>query len=143
MRRRKARELALKMLYQVEVNGDSLQKALDEYCTIFPYQQDIVDYARFLLAGIQKEKESLDASIVKTSEHWKFNRITYVDRNILRMGIFEMLFSSDVPPKVAIDEAIELGKKFGTEDSKDFINGVLDKILHEHYKDSPAVGGKR
>lgn len=133
MRRRKARELALKMLYQVELNGEDAQTALENYCKIFPYQNDIVDYARFLLLGIAKEKRKLDGYIEKASEHWKLNRITYVDRGILRTAIFEMLFSSDVPPKVAIDEALELAKKFGTEESKDFVNGVLDRVLKEYY----------
>lgn len=133
MRRRKARELTLKMLYQVELNGEDADAALQNYCKIFPYQDDIVEYARFLLAGISKEKRKLDQYIEKASEHWKLNRITYVDKGILRTAIFEMLFSSDVPPKVAIDEALELAKKFGTEESKDFINGVLDRVLKEYY----------
>lgn len=133
MRRRKARELALKMLYQVELNGDDAKVALENYCNIFPYHNDIVDYARYLLSGITKEQRKLDGYIEKASEHWKLNRITYVDRGILRTAIFEMLFSSDVPPKVAIDEALELAKKFGTEESKDFVNGVLDRVLKDYY----------
>lgn len=133
MRRRKARELALKMLYQVELNGDDAELALESYCNIFPYQYEIVEYTRFLLSGIKKEKGKLDGFIEKASEHWKLNRITYVDRGILRTAVFEMLFSPDVPPKVAIDEALELAKKFGTEESKDFINGVLDRILKDYY----------
>lgn len=133
MRRRKARELTLKMLYQVELNGEDAETALQNYCKIFPYQSDIVEYARFLLSGIEKEKRKLDGYIEKASEHWKLNRITHVDKGILRTAIFEMLFSSDVPPKVAIDEALELAKKFGTEESKDFINGVLDRILKDYY----------
>ncbi len=133
MRRRKARELALKMLYQMELNGDDAETALRRYCEIFPYQSDVVEYSRFLLVGVTKEQQRLDQLIEKASEHWKLSRFTYVDKNVLRIGTYEMLFSPDVPPKVAIDEAIELGKKFGGEDSKDFINGILDKILKEHY----------
>jgi N utilization substance protein B len=121
------------MLYQVELNGEDAETALENYCKIFPYQNDIVDYARFLLLGIAKERRKLDECIEKASEHWKLNRITYVDRGILRTAIFEMLFSPDVPPKVAIDEALELAKKFGAEESKDFVNGVLDRVLKEYY----------
>jgi N utilization substance protein B len=73
---------------------------------------------------------------VGASEHWKLSRITYVDKNILRVAIFEMLHSSEVPPKVAIDEALELAKKFGSEDSKDFVNGILDRVLRDHYERS-------
>jgi N utilization substance protein B len=138
VRRRKARELALKMLYQMEVNQDAPERALDKYLKIFPYQDDIVSYARFLLSGVKKELTSVDGCIEKASEHWKLSRITYVDRNILRVAVFEMLYSTDVPPKVAIDEALELAKKFGSEDSKDFINGVLDKILKDHYAKAGA-----
>jgi transcription antitermination factor NusB len=134
VRRRKARELALKMLYQMELNGDDAETALRRYCEIFPYQSDIVDYSRFLLVGITKQQQQLDQHIEKASEHWKLSRVTYVDKNVLRIGTYELLFSPDVPPKVAIDEAIELGKKFGGEDSKDFINGILDRILREHYE---------
>jgi transcription antitermination factor NusB len=133
LRRRKARELALKMLYQMELNGDDAETALLRYCEIFPYQKEIVDYSRFLLVGIVKEQRRLDEQIERASEHWKLSRFTYVDKNILRIGVYELLFSPDVPPKVAIDEAIEMGKKFGSEDSKDFINGILDRILKEHY----------
>jgi N utilization substance protein B len=133
LRRRKARELALKMLYQVELNGGDDEAALENYCKIFPYQNDIVEYARFLLLGVKKEKLKLDGYIEQVSDHWKLNRITYVDKGILRTAIFEMLFSPDVPPKVAIDEALELAKKFGAEESKDFVNGILDRILKDHY----------
>ncbi|MGA3172964.1 MAG: transcription antitermination factor NusB [Syntrophorhabdales bacterium] len=133
MRRRKARELALKILYQVEVNLGAVDAALDRYLNIFPYQDEIVDYTRFLLSGVKKEQPTLDFYIEEASENWKISRITYVDKNILRVAIFEMLYSPEVPPKVAIDEAIELAKKFGGEDSKNFVNGVLDRILKDHY----------
>ena len=134
MRRRKARELALKMLYQAEVDRDATDAALEGYLNIFPYQDDIVAYTRFLLSGVKREKAGLDRCIEEASENWKISRITYVDKSILRVGIFEMLYSEEVPPKVAIDEALELAKKFGGEDSKDFINGILDRILRDHYE---------
>ena len=137
MHRRKARELALKMLYQMEVNLDAVDAALGRYLKVFPYQDDIVDYTRFLLSGVKKEQDKLDRCIAEASEHWKLSRITYVDKNILRMAVFEMLYSVDAPPKVAIDEALELAKKFGSEDSKDFINGILDRILKDHYGRPP------
>ncbi len=134
MRRRKARELALRMLYQVETAGEDPELALTRYCESFPYQQDILDYTRLLLSGVRKEQAAIDKHIENASEHWKLGRTTYIDRSILRVAVFEMIFSQDVPPKVAIDEAIELGKKYGNAESRDFINGVLDKILKEFYK---------
>jgi transcription antitermination protein NusB len=134
VRRRKARELALKMLYQMEVNRDTADKAIAKYVSIFPYQDDIISYARSLLTGVLKEQTRIDRYIETTSENWKMSRITYVDKNIMRVAIYEMLFSTDVPPKVAIDEALELAKKFGAEESKDFINGILDKVLKDFYE---------
>ena len=122
------------MLYQVETAGEDPELALARYCEIFPYQQDIIDYSRLLLSGVIQQKESIDSSIETASEHWKLGRITYIDRSILRLAVFEMLFSLDVPPKVAIDEALEMAKKYGNEESKDFINGILDKIFKESYK---------
>jgi transcription antitermination factor NusB len=133
VRRSKARELALKMLYQMEVNGDSVEVALTRYVNIFPYQDDIVSYARTLLLNIKNRLAEIDRHIEKASENWKMSRITLVDKNIMRVATYEMLYTTDVPPKVAIDEALELGKKFGSEESKDFINGVLDRILKDHY----------
>ena len=133
MRRRKARELALRMLYQMETNGEDPELALLKYCELFPYQKAVTDYTRVLLSGVKKEKELIDGYIQAASEHWKSERIALVDRNVLRIGIFEMLFSDDVPPKVAIDEAIEMSKKYGNEESREFVNGILDRIMHDHY----------
>lgn len=122
------------MLYQVETAGEDPELALARYCESFPYQKDIIEYTRFLLSGIKANKELVDRYIGGASDHWKMERITYIDRNIIRLGVYEMFFSEDVPPKVAIDEAIELGKKYGNEDSGDFINGVLDRVLREYYE---------
>ena len=122
------------MLYQVETAGEDPELALARYCESFPYQQDILDYTRFLLSGVKQEQAAIDKRIEDASEHWRLGRTTYIDRSILRLGVYEMLFAQDVPPKVAIDEAIELGKKYGNAESRNFINGVLDKILKEFYK---------
>ncbi len=143
MRRRKSRELALRMLYQLETNSSNPERALENYCNIFPYQQDVVDYAESLMLGVKKDKEIIDTYIQDASEHWKINRIAFVDKNILRIGIYEMLFSEDVPPKVAIDEAIELAKKYGNEDSGNFVNGVLDKVFKDYYKEKRRADESR
>lgn len=135
MRRRKSRELALRMLYQLETNSANQELALENYCNIFPYQQDVIDYAEYLMLGVKRYKETVDKYIQDACENWKINRIAFVDKNILRIGIYEMLFSEDVPPKVAIDEAIELAKKYGNEDSGNFVNGVLDRVFKDYYKD--------
>lgn len=140
MRRRKARELALRMLYQVETNGEDPERALTKYCSLFPYQQDIVDYTRLLLGGIAQNKDRIDEYIRKACEHWRIDRIAYVDKSVLRIGVFEMIFSGDVPPKVAIDEAIEMVKKYGSDESREFVNGVLDRIFKDHYGEGRKNG---
>ena len=146
MRRRKARELALRMLYQLETNGSDPEAALAAYCEIFPYQPDVVEYTKSLLGGVKREREAIDTFIRQACDHWRLDRITYVDRGIMRLGVYEMIFSPDVPPKVAIDEAIEMAKKYGSEDSGEFINGVLDRVMREHYKEKdggPDAAGAR
>ncbi len=130
------------MLYQMETNSEDTDRALARYCESFPYQQDVIDYTRSLLSGIERERDTIDRLIKDASEHWRLDRLTYVDINILRLGIYEMLYSEDVPPKVAIDEAIEIGKKYGAEDSREFINGVLDRILKDFYSKKKQAGGK-
>ena len=113
MRRRKARELALKMLYQMEVNLDAVDAALERYLRYFPTRTRSSTTPGYFLSGVKREQATLDRYISDASENWKISRITYVDKNILRVAIFEMLYSPEVPPKVAIDEALELAKKFG------------------------------
>ncbi len=122
----------------METAGDDPEKALLKYCELFPYHKDIIDYGRYIISGIKKEMDTIDRYIDNACENWNINRITYIDRNILRIGIFEMIFSMDCPPKVAINEAIELGKKYGSEESKKFINGVLDRVLKEYLKKGAA-----
>ncbi len=119
----------------METNEEDPESALVKYCEIFPYQMDVVEYATVLLSGIKKERETIDRFIDTASANWKMERIAPVDKNVMRVSIYEMFFSYDVPPKVAIDEAIELGKKYGNKDSGDFINGVLDRILKDYYKE--------
>ena len=128
------------MLYQVETDGGDPEIALTKYCETFPYNENVIEYTRYLLAGIEKERDTVDRFITDACENWKLSRIAFVDKNILRIGIYEMFFSADVPPKVAIDEAIELAKKYGNENSGDFINGVLDGALKELYKTKEHTG---
>ncbi len=119
----------------METNEEDPESALVKYCEIFPYQMDVVEYATVLLSGIKKERETIDRFIDTASANWKMERIAPVDKNVMRVSVYEMFFSYDVPPKVAIDEAIELGKKYGNKDSGDFINGVLDRILKDYYRE--------
>lgn len=131
--RRKARELALRMLYQMEASGEDPEVALMGYCETFPHQKEVVEYARSLLSGVRRNVASLDSLIEGACENWRLDRITLVDKAILRLGVYELVFSQDVPPKVAIDEAVELSKKYGDGDSYRFVNGILDRIFRDHY----------
>lgn len=141
MRRRKARELALRMLYQMDTNGEDPELALLKYCETFPYNAEITNYTKTLLAAIKRNKRAIDGLIEGASENWRPERLTYVDRNVLRIGIQELVFSTEIPPKVAIDEGIELAKKYGNEFSREFINGILDRVFKDQY--NKEASGKK
>lgn len=126
--RREARELALQVLFQTEFNTPvSTQEILglfEEHVS-----KDIVSYAEVLVNGILKTKEKLDSVIQTVSQHWKVSRMSLVDRNILRIAVYEMKFAENlVKPNIAINEAIDIAKKYGTTESGAFVNGVLDQV---------------
>lgn len=136
MKRRKAREYALQILFSME-NGsgiaeEDLSSTIERFVHNFSPEnvEEIADvpYLRRILAGIQSSLNDLDKEIEKYSENWKLYRMTKIDRNIMRIGAAELKNFDDIPAKVTIDECVELGKKYGSEDSSSFINGVLDKI---------------
>lgn len=127
--KRRARELALQFLYQIDIGRGDVMPALDEFLSTVP---DGSRYARSLIAGCVDRREDLDSQIARWSENWDIGRMAVVDRNVLRIGVFEMLFCDDIPPKVAIDEAIEIAKSYGDADSPGFVNGVLDGIYQSH-----------
>ncbi len=129
--RRQSRELALKVLYQMEHGaGGGPEAALQLYTDNFKAPERLRAYAEHLVMGISQNKAEIDAMLESASRRWKLSRMPRVDRNILRVAAFEMLFSQgQVPPKVAINEAVELAKRYGGEESPGFINGVLDSLL--------------
>lgn len=142
MRRRKSREFALQILFSLEnhagqdtsLDAEGAQLAVKAYLHNFAPRnfEDIVDmpYLLRLVAGICAELVSIDAELEKHSEHWKLYRMTRIDRNVLRIGVEELKSFHDVPSKVTLDECVELAKRFGTDDSSAFVNGVLDKVRH-------------
>lgn len=134
--RRQARENALQMLYQIEMSGQDLSDVVDGF---WGRQQNIEpevkEFADRLVAGVVEQRDSIDQFIVKHSTHWKLSRMSAVDKNILRLAVFELKNCEDIPLKVSLNEAIEIAKKFGTEESSSFINGVLDKIAKELKKE--------
>ena len=132
--KRRARELALQLLYQIDLSGARTSSSVDELLSSNPENDQ---YTKRLVTGCVEKQEDLDAHIAKWSENWNIGRMPVIDRNILRMGVFELLFCDDTPPKVAIDEAIEIAKLYGDADSPGFVNGVLDAV----YKNDRANDG--
>ena len=128
--RRKGRELALQALYQIEMTGDSSSAAVEMFLSHFEGSQDAKNFARRLVAGVVSKRADIDRLIDRCSQHWKLTRMAKVDLVILRMAAYEVLFCPDIPVNVSLDEAIEIGRRFGTADSATFINGVLDQLAH-------------
>jgi N utilization substance protein B len=126
--RRKAREIALQMLYQMEVNPGEPEAALELFWKGLSASQQVKEFVNRIVEGVHVRQEEIDQLLAKHSEHWRLNRMDRVDKSILRMGVFEIMFCEDIPVKVAMNEAVDLGKKFGAAESGAFINGILDKI---------------
>ncbi len=134
--RRRARELALQFLYQydtvAESSGES-SRPEDELSLFWescdtPVPGDMKEFSTVLVLGTCKNLEHIDDILGRFSEHWRLSRMPKIDRNILRLSIYELIYLSGIPAAVTINEAVELGKRFGTEESGSFINGILDKI---------------
>ncbi len=127
--RSQCREWALQFLYQAEFAGSRSREDLDRFWGHFhPEGPGVPAYLRDQAAGVAAHLEELDALIVRFSEHWRLERMTLVDRNLLRLAAYELLYQPKIPPKVVINEAVELAKRYGSEDSGAFINGILDQI---------------
>jgi N utilization substance protein B len=128
-KRTKARERAVQALYQIDVAATDLDEALSRFWKSFePVEREVMDLAEALVRGVARSRREIDDAIEAVSTNWRIDRMARVDRNVLRLAVHELLHRPDVPVKVVLNEAIELGKKFGSESSGAFINGVLDKI---------------
>ena len=127
-RRTKARERALQALYQIDVAAEGIDDALGRFWKSFePVEREVMTLAEGIVRGVAKHRRAIDETIERVSLHWRLDRMAKVDRNVLRLAVYELL-ETDVPVKVVINEAIELGKKYGSESSGAFVNGVLDKV---------------
>ena len=130
-RRRKSREFALQVLYQLNITQQDVLTALTQFQEHFLSNGKADEFLKRLVLGVLKHCQELDRLIEQYSENWRLDRINMIDRNILRIALFELFYCEDIPPKVTINEAIDLGKKYGSEDSGSFINGILDRIQNE------------
>ncbi len=132
--RRKAREAALQFLFQddfkleEEISAEALEDRFSSFCIIYQVNRQARPYAFTLLEGISENREQVDELISKAASNWRLSRLAATDRNILRLTAFEMMSDNDVPDHVAINEAVEIAKRFGSEESPSFINGVLDAV---------------
>lgn len=129
--RRKGRELALQALYQQELTSDVSDQALRMFWQHFDAADAVKDFALGLVHGVAEHRSAIDALIEKVSANWRLERLSKVDLNVLRIAAFELLVTPAVPPSVVINEAIEIARRFGTQESTAFVNGVLDQIATE------------
>ena len=130
--RRKARELALQMLYQYDLSSNPPQQIVDTFEELQKSKPNTREFAVKIFQGTVDNLEKIDEMIVAQADNWRISRMAVVDRNIIRMSIYELLEEQETPKLVIIDEAIEIGKKFGTQKSSQFINGILDGILKRY-----------
>ena len=130
-RRRKSREFALQVLYQLNITQQDILTALTQFQEHFLSDGKVDEFLKRIVSGVLEHCQELDRLIGQYSENWRLDRITMIDRNILRIALYELFYCEDIPPKVTINEAIDLGKKYGSEDSGSFINGILDRIQNE------------
>ena len=129
--RTRARECALQALYQLDTSGGDARDAVRGVLAHFEEADPETErFADELVRGVQSERKAIDELIQRSSTHWKLERMARVDRNILRLAVYEILRRADVPIRVTLNEAVELGKKYGSEESSAFVNGVLDRIAH-------------
>ena len=126
--RRRARALALQALYEIDSVGHKAEEILDRLLNEQPLSEENNSFVRELVSGVIQNRENIDPSIIKFAPAWPLEQIPLVDRNILRLAIFEILLDNRVPIKVAINEAVELAKNFGGDSSARFVNGVLGSV---------------
>jgi N utilization substance protein B len=139
-KRRKAREFALMILYELEFRPDAAAAVLRDFWAQHVVPEDVREFAESLVRGAVEQAAALDRTIQENAAHWSLARIAPVERNILRLAAYELLYRDDIPERVAINEAIELAKLYGAEESGAFVNGILDQIrlsLHSP-QDRPA-----
>ena len=129
--RRKGREAALQILFQIDVSGQSAEQAIRTYWATLAAGHEGESFANALVRGWWEAREATDEIIRGVSRHWRIERMTRVDRNILRLAAYELAHLADVPRRVTLNEAVELAKRFGSEGSAGFVNGVLDKIASD------------
>ena len=126
--RRKARECVVQMLYQFEVGGEDARRVKSNFWKANEAPSDVSEFANVIFDGVISNMEKIDSSISGNSTNWKLSRMAAVDKSVLRVSVYELIFRTDIPVKVSINEAVEIAKRFGTAESGAFVNGILDNI---------------
>ncbi len=127
-RRRKAREETLRILFRLEFENKQIEKTLNQYWKSKKASEEIKEYSTWLVNGVISDQAKIDNIIQQVSEHWRISRMALVDRNILRMAVFELLYEENIAPAIVINEAIEIAKKYSGDEAAAFVNGILDAI---------------
>jgi len=135
--RRRSRELALQALFYMDINCAVSEEALELFCENFSPSEKVKPFFIKLARGVMEENARIDETIKRFSDNWRLDRMTCVDRNIIRIGVYELCHCDEIPPKVSINEAVDLGKKFGSDESGAFINGILDSIRIDKEENDP------
>ncbi len=130
-RRRHARECALQILYELEFHENQVEDLLESYWQQRKEPPEVREYCEWLVRGVVREREKIDAAIQRISKNWRLSRMALVDRNILRLAAFELEAEPHLEPAIIINEAIEIAKKFSGEEAAHFINGLLDALKRE------------
>jgi transcription antitermination factor NusB len=130
MRKRSlARDWALKILYQIDITARDIDKISQAFWADEKNKdEEILEFCQRLIYGVRENLKAIDEKISRYATNWQLKRMAIIDRNILRLGVFELHYASDIPPKVTINEAVELAKRYGDLESSKFVNGILDKI---------------
>jgi len=133
----------MQALFYMDMRNDASVEMLERFCGNFNPSKKVRPFFRRLVIGVLETSSELDALIEQYSKNWDIDRMSCVDRNVMRIAVFELLYCDDIPPKVSINEAIDVGKKFGTEESGAFINGIMDSIRGELEKNGKLIRGEK
>ena len=126
--RRRARELAMQALFYMDMNDEHSEELLDRFCQNFSPSHRTMSFLLKIVNGVLGARSEIDVLIERFSQNWKIQRMSLVDRNVMRIAVYELLYCEDIPPKVSINEAVDVGKKYGSEESGAFINGIIDSV---------------
>jgi N utilization substance protein B len=136
-RRSRAREVVLQILYEDDLNPDRSLAAAEDFLAVrLNQEEDLLQFARGLLSGVRRNRGELDQILGQVADNWPLARMAVTDRNVLRLGAYELLYT-DAPGPVAIDESVELAKRFGAKQSPQFVNGILDRLLKKKEGSQP------